>query len=534
MKAGSIAIALGAWCWMASGGAVAAPHALLTRHVPAQARPENFVGTVSGSRVFRLAITLKLHHQALLDNFLARLQDPASPVYRHYLTPASFTDRFGPTGAEYATLRQFAISHGLRVTAEAPNRYVLEVEASASAIQQAFGVRLGQYRRTDGTVFTAPDREPVMDIGVPVLHISGLDDFAPPVSHAIRHGARAHAVRAYGSAPDGDYTGTDMRNAYYGGTALTGSGQIVALVEYIGYNNTDVNNYFATLGQPRTVPVVGISVDGTSLRCGILCDDFEPSIDIEQTIAMAPGLKQVSFYIGGTPIAILNRIATDDTAKTISSSYGWPADADVEDPVYKEYAAQGQTIVDGSGDMGDLLLAGGVWPADDPWVTGVGGTVLTTQNGGAWGGETAWAESGGGPSPDDQALPHWQKRFVNASNHGSTMARNVPDVSAEADYDNYACYDGGCSGGNGGTSFSAPRWAGFIALVNQQAIAAHLPTVGYLNRTLYALGSVRNTTLHDIESGANQGYAAIEGYDLVTGFGSPQPALIGVLAGTAK
>ena len=533
MKAGSVAVALGAWCWLASGGASAAPHGLLTRHVPALARPENFVAAVSGSRIFRLAISLKLHHEALLDSFLARLQDPASPEYRHYLTPASFTDRFGPTAAEYASLRQFAVSHGMQVAAEAPNRTLLEVQASAAVIQQAFGVRMGQYRRPDGTVFTAPDREPAMDIDIPVLHISGLDDVAPPVSHA-RHGGPAHALRALGSSPDGGYTGTDMRTAYYGGTSLTGSGQIVALIEYIGYNITDVNNYFASLGQSRNVPVVGISVDGTSLNCSRACDDFEPSIDIEQTIAMAPGLKQVSFYIGGTVIGVLNRIATDNTAKTISSSYGWQANAAVEDPVYKEYAAQGQTIVDGSGDMGDQLLAGGVWPADDPWVTGVGGTVLTTQNGGAWGGETAWAESGGGSSPDNEALPRWQKHFITAGNGGSTTLRNVPDVSAEADYDNFACYDGGCSGNNGGTSFAAPRWAGFIALVNQQAAASHLQPIGYLNKALYGLGSARSGTLHDIEAGGNQGYAAIEGYDLVTGFGSPQPALIDALVGKAK
>jgi subtilase family serine protease len=543
MHLSSLLSGLGLCCVLAGAQADAAPHGLMTRHVPPAARAENFVAPVPAGQMLMLAIALPLHREKLLDQFLDAVQDPRSPSYRHYLSVAEFTRNYGPTEAEYGALRQFADANGLRIVAEAPNRFVMDVAAPAATIEKAFGIKLGIYRQPDGQrVFFAPDREPRMDIGVSVLHIAGLDNAAPPRPRAQhRVDARASSgarVQKAGTGPNGDYTGTDIRVAYVGNTSLIGTGQTVALIEFAGYgyNITDVQNYFSSLGQKLSVPVVGISVDGSAVSCTGSCNDFEPSIDIEQSIAMAPGLKQVSFYIGATVIDILNRIATDNTAKQISSSYGWPADPATENPVYKEFAAQGQSFVDGSGDDGADLQDGGVWPADSEYVTGVGGTDLTTQSNGAWYSETAWVYSGGGTSPDKIGLPRWQKGFINANNLGSSKLRNVPDVAAEANYDNYVCYQGGCSGGNGGTSFSAPRWAGFVALVNQQAMATKGSPVGFLNKTMYALakGGGYGSQFHDVANGNNGTYDAVASFDLVTGLGTPQVALINALAGSVK
>lgn len=113
--------------------------------------------------------------------------------------------------------------------------------------------------------------------------------------------------------------------------------------------------------------------------------------------------------------------------------------------------------------------------------------------------------------------------MVTTANKGSLTYRNVPDVATEGNEDNYICYDGTCSGGWGGTSFAAPRWAGYLALVNQQATAKGLTTSGFLNPTLYSigLGSIYSTDFHDITSGTNGTYSTEKGYDLVTGWGSP-------------
>jgi subtilase family serine protease len=155
--------------------------------------------------------------------------------------------------------------------------------------------------------------------------------------------------------------------------------------------------------------------------------------------------------------------------------------------------------------------------------------------GGAWKSETAWSHSGGGISPDRIPIPSYQTTagVITTANRGSKTYRNSPDVAAEANTDNYICYDGTCAGGWGGTSFAAPRWAGYMALVNQQAVSLGLRSVGFINPTIYgfALGASYAGDFHDIASGRNGSFSAIKGYDLATGWGSPNGAgLINSLA----
>jgi subtilase family serine protease len=134
------------------------------------------------------------------------------------------------------------------------------------------------------------------------------------------------------------------------------------------------------------------------------------------------------------------------------------------------------------------------------------------------------------------AIPSWQKLsgVINSSNKGSTTYRNGPDVSANANFTFYTCADQTTCQANeyGGTSFAAPMWAAFIALVNQQAIANGGSRVGSFNATIYPqnITSTYATDFHDITSGKSGSYSAVTGYDLVTGWGSPKAALITTLA----
>jgi subtilase family serine protease len=259
---------------------------------------------------------------------------------------------------------------------------------------------------------------------------------------------------------------------------------------------------------------------------------------------MAPGIKQILFYEGSRDTLILNQMATDNIAKVLSSSWAWnPEDAASDDPIFQEFAAQGQTFVSASGDSGELNSSTYFFPGVDPYVTQVGGTDLTTSGpGGTWSGETAWAQSGGGYI-NGTAIPTWQQLpgVVNSSNRGSTTLRNSPDVAAEANFDNPTVVNGSFVTGYGGTSFAAPRWAGFLALVNQQSVANGRRTVGFINPVLYNIGvnASGSNGFHDIISGSNpptlgdgNGFNAVPGYDLVTGWGSPAgQTLIDQLAG---
>ncbi|HVO68456.1 MAG TPA: hypothetical protein VMT24_00335, partial [Aggregatilineaceae bacterium] len=325
---------------------------------------------------------------------------------------------------------------------------------------------------------------------------------------------------------------------------LTGSGQHVGLLEYYGANLSDLNTYYANVHQTNSVPVNLISTDGTSTTCNYpSCDDTEQILDMTQALGMAPGLAGLDVYIGSTDTAIISAMTTHSPLpSTIGCSWGWtPADPSTLDPYFQKMAAQGQNFFAASGDSSTWSSRNEAWPADDANVVSVGGTDLVTASaGGPWSSETAWVDSGGGISPDKIAIPSWQAQagVINSSNKGSTTYRNGPDVSANANFTFYVCADQTtCTANNyGGTSFAAPMWAGYIALVNQQLVANSKPTIGFINPTIYNANvtSSYSTNFHDITSGTSGSYSAVTGYDLVTGWGSPTPALITTLAGTSS
>ena len=517
------------------------------------------VGRLPPEQTLQLTLVLPLRNQAALTALLGRLYDPSSPDYRHFLSVAEFTEQFGPTSSDYQAVADFAQANGFTVTGTPANRLIVPISGSVEQINAAFHVSMNVYRHpTEDRTFFSPDREPSLNLSVAVKHIAGLNNFSIPHPTVIKATDGQALPLVTGSGPGGNYLASDMRAAYYGGTTLTGTGQVVGLLEFGGYNLSEVNSTFSTAGQSYNVPVNNELIDGAIAGPGSN-SDAEQVLDIVQAIGMAPGLSQVLVYIGNDAEGVddanvLNAMATDNIAKQISVSWGWvPDDPSTDDVFFQEFEAQGQTVFVASGDEGayDAAIIPYFYPAEDEYVTAVGGTHLNTNGaGGSWASETAWnsygAGSGGGISPDDIPIASWQSGVANSSNGGSATLRNVPDVAMEGDFDNYLCANNYCDGGWAGTSFAAPRWAGFMALVNQQAVEAGTAStggVGFINPNLYSIGegSSYNSDMNDIVSGNNDTenqplwYSAVAGYDLVTGWGSPagQP-LIDALAGPEK
>lgn len=517
--------------------ALAAPMPLLTSHARSEVVSGRaaLLGRLPEDKILRLTIALPLRNEAELDQLLEQLYDPQSPSYRHFLSVQEFTERFGPSREDYDALIQFVQEHGLAVADLTDNRHLVDVVGTVAAIEETFHVAMGVYQHpTENRTFFAPDREPTVDLPFALWHITGLDNFSiPHPASLLRSPELTVTPNTTGSGPGGEFIGSDLRAAYYGTGKLTGAGQSVGLVEFAGYNINDVNKYFTVVKQKRTVAVKGVSVDGSSLSCTGLCNDGEQVIDIETAISMAPGMKEVLVYVSDTSdVKIFNRMATDNIAKSLSCSWVWaPADPKSDDPIFKQFGAQGQSLFVAAGDSGAYTAASHTFPAEDSLVTAVGGTDLTTTGpGGAWKSETAWAHSGGGISPDKMKIPLYQTLtgVITKGNGGSTLYRNVPDVAAEANTDNYVCLNGTCGGSWGGTSFAAPRWAGFMAMVDQQGKAnGSAPVgVGSINFVVYliGLGGSYPTALHDITTGTNGKYHCTKGYDLVTGWGSPNGA----------
>jgi subtilase family serine protease len=507
------------------------------------------VGPMPNNQRLRLAVMLPLRNQNELTSLLKRLYDRSSPDYRHFLTVAQFTERFAPTKRDYQAVEKFARSKGLIVTNIPANRMLVHLDGPVSRINKAFHVTMTNYRHpTENRIFYSPDREPSLDLGVIVAHIAGMNNFSLP-RPKFKRAPPNFRRNSVGSGPGGAYLGNDMRAAYYGGAALTGSGQAIGLLEFDGYSVSDVTASFG--GESNSVPINNVLLDGAT--AGSDGDDGEQVLDIVQAASMAPGLSQIRVYIapgnskiGVGDVDIFNQMATENVAKQLSCSWGWnPDDTTQLDPIFQEFAAQGQNLFVASGDAGAYTGSNATdnsYPAESVYVVAVGGTDLTTNGaGGPWQSETAWADSSGGPADDGFALPSWQAGVANSTNQASTRVRNVPDVAAEANTDNYTCDQGACSGDYGGTSFAAPRWAGFLALVNQQMASGGNSSLGFLNPVIYSIGQSPgyNNDFHDITSGNNnngqgQSFNAVVGYDLVTGWGSPNGQnLIDELSGSA-
>jgi subtilase family serine protease len=186
----------------ATATAQAEPRPTMTSHVPEAVASgvAPLVGHLPGTQRLSLAISLPLRNQAELDDLLQQLYDPQSPSYHQYLSVQEFSERFCPAKADYAALLRFAQANGLTVIDTPANRMVLDIEGPAANIENAFHVTLGTYQHpTENRTFYAPDREPTIDLDVPLLHISGLDNFSLPRPKNVTSSAKA--IKGTGSGP---------------------------------------------------------------------------------------------------------------------------------------------------------------------------------------------------------------------------------------------------------------------------------------------------------------------------------------------
>src|SRR6185312_1810396 len=308
--------------------------------------------------------------------------------------------------------------------------------------------------------------------------------------------------------------------------------QVVGLLQFDGYDSNDIAYYENLAGLPA-ISLTNILIDGFDGNPA--GQEVEVCLDIEMAMAMAPGLSKIILYEAPNPSPfedILNRMVTDNAAKQLSCSWYQPHGVSnaVTDQIFQQMAAQGQMFFNASGDF-DAYTNLIDFPGDSPYITQVGGTSLTTDGTGTWSSESVWnwglGHGSGGGISTQYPIPSWQTNISMASNQGSITKRNIPDVALTAD--NIYVRAANNNYNVGGTSAAAPLWAGFMALVNQQAANSGKPPVGFINPLVDAIGTGANyaTTLHDITTGNNTWsssptkFFAVSGYDLCTGWGTP-------------
>jgi hypothetical protein len=518
---------------------------MLPGHVPAAVASCSPLGPMAADCRLHLAIGLPLRNREALTNLLQQLYDPVNPLFHHYLNAAEFAEAFGPSMNDYQALIDFASSNRMTVTATHPNRTLLDVSATVADIEKAFKINMRLYQHpTENRTFFSPDVEPSMYLPhIFIQAVSGLNNFVLPRPMNLKMAESSKSGRSAplsGSGTNGTYIGTDFRAAYVPGVTLTGAGQTVGLLQFDGYFSNDIVAYENLAGM-RSVPLVNVLLDDYDGTPG--GNDDEVSLDIELVISIAPGLSKIIVYEAG-PYGIgndiLNRMATDNLAAQLSSS--WTFSTDNNTPaIFQQFAAQGQSYFNASGDA-DAYIGWIPTPAGDPNITIVGGTTLsTTGPAGGYVAEAAWnrnnniGTSGGITS---YPIPSWQMGIDMMACNGSDVLRNIPDVALTAE-NVWVIYNNGHGGAYGGTSCATPLWAGFTALVNQQAAANTEPPVGFINPAVYAIGQGSNyaAAFHDTTAGSNTNsssptnFPAVAGYDLCTGWGTPRgQGLIDALA----
>lgn len=540
----SLYLAILAALLIGGSGAVGSGARRVAGHVPrAQMARARHVGRHAAASKVQLAVSLNLHDPEGLQDLLHGLYDPADSRYHQFLSPSEFKQRFSPSDAEVATVVDSLRARGLAIAKVHENNLLVEVEGTSAAVEQAFQVELHDYQTTDGRVAFAPSTEPLLQ-GEGADHVMAVNG----LSNLVRR--RTHTFKAQAINPNAgsiaDYmTPSKIRTAYNTSSiASTGSGETLALMELDGYAGSDISAYasYFSISPVPTLQNVLVSSAGTTPTGAAGADTTEVCLDIEVAMAIAPGLTKIMVYEGVNTdagvLATYSKIANDNIAKTVSSSWGYYENGNVaatlnsENTIFQQMATQGQSMFAAAGDSGaydDGSTLSVDDPASQPYVTGVGGTTLTSNaTTGVYSSESSWnsgTEGGGGGISAKWATPTWQSGLGTVSNLGSgTTQRMVPDVSLDANPNTgYPIYVSGAWSLVGGTSAAAPLWAAFAAIVNQGRVANGLARAGFMNPTLYqyGAGATASSLFHDIaDNSTNRHYPAVAGYDMATGLGT--------------
>jgi kumamolisin len=493
------------------------------------------LGATPASQPILLTLGLLGRDPAGLQQFLALVNQPGSPLYRHYLTPAQYADRFGPALATLAAVRTYLRQNGLTPLASYTNGQLLAVRTTVGQAERAFHVAIGNYRAPSGRTFYAASQDPTLPAGVAglITSIGGLDNavpiprFVPPIAPPSAHTNRLARAFTGPASKTGAFTPDQLRRAYDVAPLIAagfdGSGRAIDLIEFDGFTQTNVNAFDTYYGigapAPSVVPIAGVTPP-TPDCC--YDEESEVELDIEAVQAIAPK-AQVKVYAYADKnfpseffagyATLTQAMATNDDAAVSSTSWGicerdWTAGPRQQvATAIGQMAAEGHDFVaitqdQGSQDCGytsssnTYTALGADYPGADPNATAIGGTALTLNAKDGYGAETVWNSSasccanthfsgtGGGIStlftrPSYQSGPG----VINSYSDGTH--RTIPDLSADsAPNDRNA----GCGPGYydiytytqqygtgwycyGGTSAAAPLMAALLELTDEYAVA---------------------------------------------------------------
>ncbi len=372
-----------------------------------------------------VTVSLNARDPAALADYAQAVSTVGSSLYRHYLTPRQFAQRFGAGAAQLRAVQSSLRAHGLAPGPASANALSIPVSATAGELARAFSLSFLRLalpgRQTAIAATAAPSFDP--DVAQSVQAVVGLDTLSAPrpllrraapgsgsgsgptsahplaIAHVVTGGPQPCAAAQQAAPTQDAYTMDQIASAYgFSGlyAAKDGAGGVtVAVYELESDDPRDIAAYQACYRTHATI--ASVAVDGGAGRGP---GSGEAALDIETLIGLAPnahvlvyqGPDSNSGAPGSGPYDTFSAIVNQDRARVITVSWGQceralgPTSADAEDSLFEQAAVQGQSIIAASGDNGseDCTGSNGVPepqlavddPASQPYVTAVGGTSL--------------------------------------------------------------------------------------------------------------------------------------------------------------
>ncbi len=564
----------------ASGGRLSAPTAPLEvapAFVPAPGTAEE--GPLASGLPLSVLVGLAPSDPSGFAATVASEYVPGSSQYHVYLSPAEIAARFAPSPGTVRAAESYFAGFGLNATTS-PSGFLLEVRGPSAGVGRAFGTTFERYIDPSGRQFVSHSTAATLPAGIPWTGAYGLGN-ATPFRPATSLEGRAPvtligptvacAPASFGLSP------CDVQRAYSLDPLLAngtnGSGVRIGVVDaydsaepatslYLDFRSFTTDFGLPSSGLSFAYPVrttANLNRTNANVAWGV-----EEALDIEWAKAMAPGASvEIAFSPDAGPglVTAIDWLVASASVNVISLSWGEPfsgvfnafsqpcftacnASTDgtytLLNPIFEAAAAEGIGVFSATGDCGAADGTSGLavnYPATDPFVTAIGGTLLKVTSTGSYLTESGWNGSspgsvrpgcgnqgGSGGGYSHLPRPSWQAGLPEPF-----LGRATPDVSADAATPALIVYEGATTA-VGGTSLSTPVWAGIAAVADQYARAP----LGDLNPGLYRVYDSRNysTDFHDILVG-NNGYSAGPRWDPVTGIGTPViSSLVRDLTGT--
>lgn len=521
-------------------------------------------GSAPREHLLELTFAVKQTNTDQLEAALLNAADPDSASYGEWLSNEAVHALVAPAQESVDAVRGFLAQRGVAATCATMNCDFITASVTVAQAENLLGAEYQAFEHTSGHVVhrALSYRLPV---GV-ALHV----DFVSPTVQlpSIRNRPGDHSdellqIGAGGNTPD------SLRKLY-NATGVKGDASkktkqaVTAFLKQL-YSPSDLTKFYAKYwpsGSTASVKQVGDAKPGTG--------GIESMLDIEYSTGLGGAVATEFWGFTGTApdnkenepflkwLTVVAQTTDADVPQLFSTSYGEDEDSVTQayaDRIvieFKKCGTRGISLLFASGDSGAARDSGGChktgpvfnpqWPAGSPWVTGVGATEpyrpdqsspSETAAAGSTSESAAGLSSGGFSARWGRAS--WQDSAVAGylaspkcppHSNFNTSGAGFPDISAQGV--NFAVVAGGSTmNGVAGTSCASPTAAGVISLVNDYRLSKGKSALGFLNPLIYKSPGGFN----DITTGSGggcrkgikeiKGFPAVQGWDPVTGLGTP-------------